>query len=271
MTVLQPDRFFALREGECELPDGEPAQLVVLRLGELRVRSGRLGVSDALRLAEPLVVPVPPGDHPLLLTIARVDESYDLAMNREACLSLVLSDEPTASIEAAPVEAGAIETSGLAGRPGLHGVPTGDISTVAMVDADAILAGMPADATTWYDEVIGRDETGWFARMDTEIDGPWRSYFGELPLARHGENIGVANARSNRCFPVLATRDAEGRLTGIHVDLLVIGQLSEEMRAFDGRSEFAVEFAREEALRREAEARSERRGGILGRLKGLFG
>lgn len=277
MTDLQLERFFALREGAYHLPDGEPTSLVSVALGELQLNSGRLGICDILAFETPLVVPVALGSYPLVLTLAEVAESYDLRKSRDAYLSLVLSAEPTVTVEPAPVEAGSFDwrsepSGGVAGKQGLHGVSTGDISTVAMVDAEALLACMPEDRQTWSDEIIMGPEDGWFARMDTEIDGPWGAYFGELPLAQRGENIGVVNARSNRIFPVLVTRDAAGELTGVHIDLLVIGQLSEEMRAFDGQSELAAEFAaeaaREEEARRESALRKAERPGWIKRLFG---
>lgn len=277
MSDLRLERFFALREGAHLLPDGEPTALVPVHLGELQVGSGRLGICDILAFEMPLVVPVTAGSYPLVLTLAEVAESYDLRKSRDAYLSLVLSDEPSTSVEPAPVEAGSFDwrsepSGGIAGMQGLHGVLTGDISTVAMVDAEALVACMPEDRQTWSDEFIMGPEDSWFARMDTEIDGPWGAYFGALPLAQRGENIGVVNARSNRIFPVLATRDVEGKLTGIHIDLLVLGQLSEEMKAFDGQSEFAAEFvaeaARETAEQRERALRQAARPGWIKRLFG---
>ena len=275
---MRLDGFFALKTGAVSLPDGEPATLEVHELGVLRVSSGRLAVCDTIWLEAPDVLPVPPGDYRAVATIARVAESYDLAERREAYLSLLISDRPTVSVHPAVFEAGSVDwreqpAGGLAGVPGLCGVTTSSLSSIAMVDAEAIEAGMPADADTWYDTIISPSGgPGWFSRMDTNIDGPLGSLLTELPEAKNGENIAILMARAERSFPVLETRDAEGRMTGIHIDLLVIGELSESLQAFDGQSKYAAEFAAEaEEVRLQAnrEASSEGRG-LFARIGRFF-
>ncbi|KAB1643362.1 hypothetical protein [Gulosibacter chungangensis] len=92
--------------------------------------------------------------------------------------------------------------------------------------------------------------------MDTERDGPLGSIFTERPEATNGENIAILIARPERLFPGLETRDAQGAITGIHIDLVIIGGLSELLSAFDGQSKYAAEFAAEaeDARRRKSEA-----------------
>ncbi|QIV86076.1 hypothetical protein D3791_02420 [Glutamicibacter mishrai] len=63
---------------------------------------------------------------------------------------------------------------------------------------------------------------------------------------------------------MLETRDAQGEITGIHIDLLVIGQISEVLRAFDVQDDIAMEFAEFE------ERGSQKPRGLLSRLKSIF-
>lgn len=271
---MRTDGLFALRSGPVKLPDGESAKLEVHQLGQLRVPSGRLGVCDPLRLEALGVLSIPPGDHRAVATIARVPEEYDVAERRTGYLSLVISDRPTASVHPAVFAEGGLVGSeqhggGIAGMPGLRGVATSKLSTVAMVDAGAFRRGMPSDPDTWFDTVISpSDNSGWFNRMDTEDDGPLGALITELPGADNGENIAILMARPERLFPVLETRGADGGITGIHIDLLVIGELSESLDAFDGRCEFSAELAAD--LKAERQAARET-SGFFARLGTLFG
>lgn len=274
---MRTDGLYALRSGEVQLPDGQPATLEVHELGRLRVPSGRLGVCDPIWLQTPAVMSIPAGDHRVVATVARVPEHYDLAEQRSAYLSLVIADRPTASVHAAVFEEGGAThqrpVEGVADLPGLHGVATSGMSSVAMVDAAAIGRGMPSDPGTWFETVISPTDTpGWFGRMDTELDGPRGALLTELPEAAAGENIAILIARSERVFPVLETRDVEGAITGIHIDLLTIGGLTESLAAFDGQCEHAAAFAEEAAATQQqdgAESLPEPRG-VFARLKSRF-
>lgn len=278
---MRSDGLFALRSGEVLLPGGQPATLEVLEVGQLRVPSGKLAVCDAMWLQHPNVLPVPRGDHRVAATIARVPAHYDYSESRAVSLSMVFSDQPSVSVHPAVFERDSLDMSeqpvgGIAGVRDLFGVGTSRFPTVAMVDAEAILPGMPSDPERWYDDVINPENgSGWFHGMDNDIDGPHGAYIGALPEARDGENIALLLARAHRLFPVLETRDAQGAITGIHIDLLVIGELSEKLGAFDGQSEDAAALAAEDAEdgaeRREA-TRKESAGirGLVTRLGKLF-
>lgn len=258
-------RFFALRSGEVALPDGEPAELIVEDLGTLKVPSGRLGICDAVWLEYPIVASMPPGNHTVFLTSAIVSEDYDIRPKREAYLSVMCSNEPTvfvgpAEIEPDSVDWGDAPVEGVGGIPGLFAVPTG-MSNVVVVDARAIRQGMPEDPDTWYDTVVAADDTGWFPRMDTEEAKAIGALNTELPRAIDHENAVIVIARSDQHYPVLETRDVEGRLTGVHVDLLVLGELAELLEAFDGRDPDAIyEVEERERIAREAEERASRPG-----------
>lgn len=272
---MRADGLLALQTGVFRLPDGQPATFETFELGKLRVPSGRLAISDPLLLQTPGVLSIPPGDYEIVATIAQVPESYDLALSRPAYLSLVLSEQPTAAVgpaafEASHVDSGTRLIDQRAGMPNLRGIPTSEMSSVAMTDAEAIVPNMPADPDTWFDTVISpSDGSGWFDRMDTEIDGPLGSLITTLPKAVDGENIAILIPRPERVFPVVESRDEAGELTGIHIDLLVIGALSEALRAFDGQDELALEYAQEDerTASRQANASERESRGILGLFK----
>lgn len=275
---MRIDDLFALRTGGVRLPDGQPATLETHELGRLRVPSGKLAICDPIRLETPGVLSIRPGDYRVVTTIALVPESYDLGMKRPAYLSLIVSENPTVSVHPAVFEESAIESheqsvGSFESLPGVQGVATSNMSSVAMVDAAAISSGMPNDPGTWFETVIApADAPGWFGRMDTDVDGPLGSLITELPLATKGENITILIARPERVFPVLETRDAQGATTGIHIDLLVIGELSRTLRAFDGQDEYAAEYLAEvqENQRRKSEMEARKQGGVLSWLKDRF-
>lgn len=161
---MRIDGLFSLRSGEVLLPDGQPATLEVTELGTLRVPSGRLAVCDALWLQFPNVVPIPPGDHPVAVTIARVPEHYEYRGCREVSLSLILSEEPTVSVHPAVFERDSLDLDeqpigGIAGVRGLYGVGTSRFATVAMADAEASAHSVPSEADRWLEEVL-RPEGG---------------------------------------------------------------------------------------------------------------
>lgn len=277
---MRIDGLFSLRSGEVLLPDGQPATLEVTELGTLRVPSGRLAVCDALWLQFPNVVPIPPGDHPVAVTIARVPEHYEYRGCREVSLSLILSEEPTVSVHPAVFERDSLDLDeqpigGIAGVSGLYGVGTSRFATVAMADAEASAHSVPSEADRWLEEVLRPEGgEGWYSRMDIEVDGPLGTLLAALPGASDGENIAMLIARAHRLFPVLETRDAQGRATGIHIDLLVLGELSERLGAFDRANEYAAELVAEdeaEARRLEVPAEPATGRGLGAALRRIFG
>ena len=209
----------ALSTGLAPLPDGRRIQLSVVGLGELSVESGRLGACDPFAyLYEPVVLPVQAGRYPVLVTVADVSESQDGSHLREAYLSVVFSNAESTAIEAAPNEAGIPEDGQYWGV----GV---DAGTVGFVDADAVERCMPGDGSDWYSDVFdtgGAD--GWFAQMDNDSPYPAGTANITLPLATDGENVVLSHSGwGDGVFPLLRTVAADGTVTAIHIDLLVVG------------------------------------------------
>ncbi|MBD5786180.1 DUF4241 domain-containing protein [Cellulosimicrobium terreum] len=214
-----PDRFFALRPGRAPgtgAADGPDYALTVHDLGELVVTSGRLEASDPfVTLGEGLVVEVPPGRHPVRVTVADVSDEQDGSHPREAYLSVVLAEGEVARVE--PVVPARLETPP---EGSAWTVPV-DTGSVAFADADAIAALMPDD--DWYDSLFDTGEdTSWFSLMDSEehlFEGV--ANIG-LPGATAGENVVLAHSGwGDGFYPLVRTVAADGTVLGVHIDLLV--------------------------------------------------
>jgi hypothetical protein len=224
---MELEDFYALSTGTAPSGDVEAAQLTVVDLGLLRVPSGKLGASDPfVNIDEPVVVLVPPGDYPVRVTIADVSPEQDRTHLREAYLSVVLSETATTSVEYARAlndtsEDGAFSSVGV------------DAGTVSFVDAETLLRSMPADTQTWYDDIFDSGEPGsWFSIMDAAVPQPAGYANIVLPLATNGENVVLAHSGwGDGYYPLIASRDAAGKLTGIHIELFVVGPDDEEEEA----------------------------------------
>ena len=218
------DDFYALQTGTAPLLGERDIQLSVVELGVLRVPSGMLSASDPfVDLDQGVVIPIPPGDYPVRVTIADVSEEQDGSHLREAYLTVVLSDAPSVSLEAA---------IGLNGPPATndyYGVAV-DAGTVGFVDSVAVATSMPADGGTWYEEVFDSERAdAWFTVMDAESPLPSGLANVVMPLATAGENVVLSHSGwGDGWYPLLATHDAAGNLTGIHIDLFVVGSVPED-------------------------------------------
>ncbi|HEX4444756.1 MAG TPA: DUF4241 domain-containing protein [Galbitalea sp.] len=212
-------KFYALKHGEALTPQATRARVSTYELGTLRVPSGMLGACDpfAGELDNPLLIPIPAGDHRVVVTVADVSEAQDGSHLREAYLSVIVSDNPSASISAAV---------GLDGPPSegeFYGVGV-DAGTVAFVDGLAAKSAMPKSAS-WYDDFFddGTPES-WFGIMDADRPHPAGAANIVMPLATNGENVTLVHSGwGDGFYPLLQTRDANGDLVGIHIDLQVVG------------------------------------------------
>jgi hypothetical protein len=187
------------------------------------VPSGKVGACDPFaNLSYPLVVQVPQGDYPVRVTVADVSEEQDGSHLREAYLSLVLSGADSVTVEAAPGPDGPPP----AGQYFTVGV---DAGTVAFLDAEAVLRCMP-DPTTWYEGVFESDDANsWFSLMDADGPHPAGTANIVMPLASNGENVVLSHSGwGDGFYWLLQTKDAGGNLTGIHIDLAVVGRFDEE-------------------------------------------
>jgi hypothetical protein len=216
--------FHALRTRPA--PVGEAMfGLTVHELGMLRVRSGRLEASDPfvnLGVAGvAIVTDVPPGDYPVLLTVADTSEAQDGSEPREAYLSLVIAAGDAVTI--GPALPPGVDEAGLPGDI-YTGVPV-EAGAVAFADADAVTACMPPDQGSWYSWVFDSGEPGsWFARMDDPAHLRAGAANVVLPLATSGENLVLAHSGwGDGYYEVVKSYAADGSLLGVHIDLEVVG------------------------------------------------
>lgn len=213
--------FYAMRTGEAQQTDGSPATLRVAPLGMLEVPSGLLEASDPfVTLGEGPVLEVEPGSYEAFVTIADVSEEQDGSHEREAYLSIVLRDGVVTS-------AGTVSLQ--ESEPDSYWAVAVDAGTVAFADHEAVGVCMPSTegGDTWYENVFetGRDDS-WFALMDSEEHGEPGMANIVMPLASRGENIVLTHSGwGDGFYPVIVTLDSEGNILGVHIDLLVVGQV----------------------------------------------
>jgi len=197
-------------------------QLSVIELGDLRVQSGRLLACDPfVAMPQGVVADVPAGNYRTRVTVADVSRAQDRSHLREAYLSVVISNAPSIS-RSVIVPHGKLAPQ----APEFYGVAV-DAGTVAFVDEENARNLMPSGDV--YNEVFdsGRADS-WFNQMDSESPLPKGYANIRLPLAKNGENIVIAHSGwGDGFYPVLATYDELGRLTGVHIDLQVIGDFRE--------------------------------------------
>lgn len=189
----------------------------VFDCGRLRLPSGKLGVCDPfVNLDDPLVVELPPGDYPVLSTIADVSEQHDGSHFREAYLSLLLSDAPIDRV------AGFVPPGAPDDPDRFYGIGV-DAGTIAFADTEAIARYMPAP-DLWYEQVFDNDDPGsWFNRIDNPIHLRAGLANVELPYAPAGENVVLSHSGwGDGFYPLLISYDAYGTMTGVHLDLLVL-------------------------------------------------
>jgi hypothetical protein len=213
--------FAPLLEGYVDVRDREGERqyrLHVIGLGELRVDSGRLLACDPfVTLPEGVVAEIDPGTYPVSVTVADVSEDQNGSHLREAYLSLVISE--AASDRHAPI----VPMGKQPPDPNqFYGVPV-DAGTVAFVDEVSARTLMPDE--NWFDELFDTGQPdSWFAQVDAGAPLPPGYANIVLPLATRGENIIISHSGwGDGFYPVIGSYDAQGRLTGIHIDLEVVG------------------------------------------------
>ncbi|SMC27850.1 Protein of unknown function [Andreprevotia lacus DSM 23236] len=226
---IHPDRWLALANRSASWQTDEGPVSYTLRTvdcGTLWLQSGRLVPCDpfvTLDRHDNIQIAVPPGRYPVTVTVADVSDEQDGSHEREAYLSLQLSNAASVSWSfLAPLAEGetAPET-----EPGeFVGVPV-DAGTIAFVDADAVARLMPDPAaTSWYEHLFDNgDEDSWFALMDDPEHLRAGSANIVLPDARDGENLILAHSGwGDGVYAVVGTYAADGQLTGVHIDLAVV-------------------------------------------------
>lgn len=203
--------------------DGRRATKVV-GCGPIYLPSGRLVACDPFAAMQakgnPLVL-VPPGRHPVTVTLADVSPELDGSHIREAYATVRFAEGADARRRALPLMPEGEPAPDLKEGEFIgFGV---DAGTACFVDEWSIENCMPA-GDTWYEGLFENERSDcWFARMDDpqEIRAGIANI--TLPLARDGENIVIVHSGwGDGTYPVVGSFDAADRLIAVHIDFGVI-------------------------------------------------
>ncbi|GAB3170957.1 hypothetical protein GCM10027059_38350 [Myceligenerans halotolerans] len=205
-----PRPFFALQTGR---PEGCAYPQTVHEVGDLHVPSGRLEASDPfVFLGEGCTVPIPPGSYPAFVTVADVSEAADGSHLRESYLSVVLHDDaPVAAVRLGIPEGKDTPEDGAWYGTGV------DAGTVAFADATAAEA-LPRS----FDSSLEETHDRWMDLLDDPRHHGKDRANAPLPGVAGGENVVLTHSGwGDGFYPVITTHDSDGRLLGVHIDLLV--------------------------------------------------
>ncbi|MDO5080267.1 DUF4241 domain-containing protein [Buchananella hordeovulneris] len=216
---LDPTHFYALQARAPYQRGSREAQISqsTIELGTLRIHSGAVEACDPFfDLGNGVRFQAPNGDHRAVVTVADVSGRQDGSHLRESYLSLLFSDAPTARLALATPLLGPDEEEHT--YSAWVGVETG---TVAFTDR-TVLQFMPD--VNHYDELFDSGQPdSWFALMDNPHHIARYVANIPLPLGQAGENLVLSHSGwGDGVYPVLATYAADGNLTGLHIDLLVV-------------------------------------------------
>jgi hypothetical protein len=219
MTI---DNFYALHNGKAPIVDvydeNDPVKTTYrdvnihsIHLGKLNVPSGKLAASDPYAgIDYPLVFDIPAGSYDVYGTVADVSPEQNKSHYRECYLTVKISDkESVKNIYATPLDAEPITEPGY-----YYGIPV-DAGMVAFHDAVGTehLLESEEDVETYelFEEVLVEQDDityGIFNFSDSD---------GSLVFSHSGWGDGH--------YPVIATLDGDGNLTGYHIDLQVVGKI----------------------------------------------
>ncbi|MBF6222490.1 hypothetical protein IU479_30815 [Nocardia abscessus] len=214
--MFETDEFYALRTGFAPRIGGESngsgidLELRISQLGRLRVTSGRVAAGSPRKLADPIpgddrhesiavFGPVEAGLHEVWLTLAaHSDDEAGLP----AYLSLLFDDSPTATIEPWIAE-------------GDTAAPGHPADSFVYVD-DSLLEVMDADTA---------DDDAVAAVGEHLLHTQTAACIAPLPASVVDDKVVVCRAKQGT-YPVVATRNARGEVTGLHIDFAIVGPRS---------------------------------------------
>ena len=225
---IHANRWMALANRSATWPSPKGAltyRLHTVDCGELWLKSGRLVPCDpfvTLERDQNVELAVAPGRYPVKVTIADVSEKQDGSHEREAYLSVLLSDAPATHWQfLVPLRPGT--DAPVLGVREFIGVPV-DAGTVGFTDAEAIFRLMPDPAKTdWYASLFDCGPDSWFARMDDPAHIRAGCANIALPSATDEESLVLAHSGwGDGVYAVVGTYVADGTLTGVHIDLALL-------------------------------------------------
>lgn len=205
--------FYALHTGLAPRDD-QQVPVHVRELGTVLVHSNMIEACDPFtQLGSGARFTAPDGRHRVAVTIADVSGSGDGSHLREAYLSVLFSSAESTSV----TEAQPLNNS----HPTFYGIPV-DAGTVAFVDGGAAQSFTPPDGD--WERLFEDGPESWFALMDSETHYFEGAANISLPGATHGENLVLTHSGwGDGIYPVAETRAADGSLTGLHIDLGIVG------------------------------------------------
>lgn len=217
----------ALRDGRRIEVDDRVYALSVVSCGDLVMPSGKLIACDPfVTLGADLPwVQVPPGQHPVSVTLADVSETNDGSHIREAYATLSIDPAANETLRKIITPMDKPVPPEMTPDGTYYGFPV-DAGTACFVDAEAVAAAMPPPESDWLDELFDNGSPDcWFKRMD-DPDHIRRGIANiKLPLARNEENIVIIHSGwGDGRYPVVGGYDEAGRLVRVHIDFLVVFQ-----------------------------------------------
>jgi hypothetical protein len=201
---MKLENFYALHTGQAPLYGEERSGFLnTVSLGTLSIASGRVGLSDGAAFEVAASYSVPPGSYEVVATQVDLSSAQDASHMRTAYLSLVISTDAAVTLR----ESG--ET-----------VPV-DTGTVALFDALAMEVASGS--------LSGENREKLFDAYCNELDAdtplPAGVAFPKLPATDGSTFAFVGSGWGDGVYSLLVTEDAEGRITGLHLDLRVVGVL----------------------------------------------
>jgi len=221
------DNFYALTDGLAPLPEYDrntketsyrDVKVHTLKVGDLYLPTGQLAASDPyVQFETPLIFDVPAGVYPVYVTVADVSPNQDGSHYREAYLTVKFSDNESDTVIFAtpkgkePVQEGDSTFYGVGVDAGMVGFY--DFSVVDKVNSTL---SDPDDLFDVFEEVLQEDgaaTTGVFNLEEPETNG-------NVIFSHSGWGDGF--------YPVVQTIDKEGKLTGYHIDISVVGKFDDD-------------------------------------------
>lgn len=219
------DNFYALTNGKAPLDVYEyetkthkmiDANVTSFLAGEVNVPSGLLAASDPyVEIENPLVFEVAAGKYPVYVTVADVSNEQNGSHHRECYLSVILNNNvPVTVVGALP-----------------KGKTDDDLS-----DGTYYGVGVDAGMVGFFDAEAGKNLNDSLEDPDDLFD-----FLEEGLTEKEGASYGIFNPENiegnfvyshsgwgDGFYPVKKTLDKDGNITGLHIDLGILGTFEDD-------------------------------------------
>jgi hypothetical protein len=226
MTI---ENFYALHEGTAPLYEREAGSDELLEdydepgvflyqdvavhrvlLGTLNISSGKLSAEDPFVMpGDPAIFNVEPGAYSVYATVADVSDNQDQSEYRECYVTIAISDKENVKLSSLPQSGNNRRNEESFYHVGV------DAGLVSFYDTDAITSYLAEKGHKSLSNELQK------AKIRTPEVG-----YGEFSpkVAQQGNLIFCNSGWGDGYYPVLQTTDTNGELTGIHIDLGVVGK-----------------------------------------------